>query len=249
MNFLNHLKVDPVLSMPLPLQELLANSLFYPSCGFDGGVIKDCNTLRHSLGITSFIYCDYGISEEAFQFHQNSFAGYSVIGSRNLSISELIPNGWQQENPPSVEEKEYDQFRLNDITSFATWTIYERIAEETTSNKPKRFSLIYLSGEGVATYQALYWSNNEKPKAIAIIQPGTSFGCNWANFTNEDGPFGWVVKNNPTGIPKYIYNGGYGNDHPIEFWADFKLIDTIGNYYPLKKHHLPGLVNIFQLQQ
>jgi hypothetical protein len=92
MNFLDDLILDADLSIPFPLHKLLANSLFYPSCGLDGGVIKDCNTLRASLGITSFIYCDYGISEDTLKFQQDSFAGYHIICSRRLNISDLIPN-------------------------------------------------------------------------------------------------------------------------------------------------------------
>ena len=37
---------------------------------------------------------------------------------------------------------------------------------------PERFSLLYVRGEGVATFAGLYAANKVSPKALAIIQPG-----------------------------------------------------------------------------
>jgi hypothetical protein len=213
-----------------PLQEILDNSFYYPSSGFDGGIIKDCNTKRRSLKIVSFIYCDYATGELAFNDAQNTFLGYKILGSRNVEKSELTPNGWQPQFPPNFNLQTYQKYK-DDWKSFAKWIIYERDENHGEDHGPKRFSLLYIGGEGVATYQALYWSNNATAKALAIIQPGTGFGLNWTDFTDRNGSLAWVVNNNPNGKPKIIYYGGIGQGYDDFEWNDFEKVKNISPYY------------------
>lgn len=58
---LTQLTPDQITNDPVPIQELLKNSLYYPSAGFDGGVVK-----FFSKEVQSFIYCDYGFHEKEF---------------------------------------------------------------------------------------------------------------------------------------------------------------------------------------
>lgn len=41
-----------------PLRQLLENSLYYPACDLDGGVIRYCNQHFPQLNICSFVYVD-----------------------------------------------------------------------------------------------------------------------------------------------------------------------------------------------
>ncbi|MCF8227153.1 MAG: hypothetical protein K9J30_14850 [Bacteroidales bacterium] len=109
---------------------------------------------------------------------------------------------------------------------------------------PKRFSLLYLGGEGVASYQALYWTNQMKPKALAIIQPGTGFGLNWTDFRDENRDLGWVVRNNPSGEPDIIYYGGYGSGYNDFAWNGYSETRIIHHYY----NYNNGEVRVFTRQ-
>ena len=64
MSYLNNLTKENIENGVFPLKQVLANSLFYPACADDGGIVKDCNTLNASLGNENFIYCDYAFGEE-----------------------------------------------------------------------------------------------------------------------------------------------------------------------------------------
>ena len=55
MNFLDTLTTLQIDNGEFPLKEILQDSFYYPSCEFDGGVVKDCNTLGRELDIVSFI--------------------------------------------------------------------------------------------------------------------------------------------------------------------------------------------------
>lgn len=58
---------------------------------------------------------------------------------------------------------------------FCHWFIMEREKDFDETHGPERFSLLYICGEGVATYLQLYNANNIVPIAIAVIQPGTGW--------------------------------------------------------------------------
>ncbi len=230
MHTLNNITKEEIESGKLPLRDLLQNSLYYPSCGIDGGVIKDCNTLGRTFEINSFVYSDYTTGAEAFNTEQNTFLGYHILGSRSVKMHELIPNGWKKEYPPHINLDDYLRYK-DRWKVFSIWTVYERDDNRGDEHGPKRFSLLYIGGEGVATYQALYWSNKTKPKALAIVQPGTGFGLNWTDFRSENGPLAWVVNNNPAGKPQIIYYGGYGNDYNDFNWEGYNEIRMIKPYY------------------
>ena len=230
MNWLNALSPESIAQQAFPLQEVLHNSFYYPSSWFDGGVVKDCNTLAKDLQINSFIYCDYAVGKAAFLQKQPTFVGYKVLASRNIATKELIPNGWHNILPPGVNRNDY-QYYKNEWEQFIHWTVYEREQTRSEQHGPERFSLLYLGGEGVASYQALYWSNKAKPKALAIIQPGTGFGLNWTDFRDKDQALAWVVNQNPAGTPDLIYYGGVGKNYHNLNWNNYQEQRTISSYY------------------
>jgi hypothetical protein len=247
MSYLANLTVKDVEQGPLPLKDILANSLYYAACETDGGVVKDCNTLNRDLGIENFIYADYALGEARLNQELNTFYGYTVFASRNILQSELIPNGWTITLPPGLTSQEYliysDQFKK----PFAKWVVYERVPEKDEEFGPKRFSLLYIGGEGIATYQALYWSNNSYPKVVAIIQPGLGFSNNWADFTAPDGYLSWVIFNHPNqNIPQQIYFGGYMDkeDYQNFNWPNYNIIREIKNYYGQNRNNM-GYVAVY----
>lgn len=234
MSYLDNLTVTDIEQGHFPLQNILANSLFYPACDNDGGVVKDCNTLNRKLGIENFIYCDYAFGEDRLNEAMDTFHGYSVLASRSLKQFDLIPNRWDMKMPPGLDLRQYHNHREAYKTPFAKWIVYHRDATKEDDFGPARFSLLYIGGEGVATYQAIYWSNNACPKAVAIIQPGHAFGLNWTDFTAPDGFLNWVIVNNPNQqLPEQIYFGGYGTyDWYDELnWEGYKQVREIEQYY------------------
>lgn len=214
--------IDNLTTAPekLPLQDMLNNSLFYPASWFDGGVVK-----QYAKEIQSFIYCDYGATEEEFLNRKDTFKGYKPLFDRSVSKAELIPNGWQPILPHQLAQN-YSKYRHYIKPPFAHWVVYERQPDYSDQHGPHRFSLLYIGGEGVATYQALYWSNQTAAHGLAIIQPGTGFGWNWTDFRKRESALAWVVNENPYGQPKFILYGGEGNSGYRDLnWPEYQLTD------------------------
>ena len=207
-DILNELTPEAIAHGEFPVRALLYNSVYYPASAFDGGVIRDCNVNRKDWNVLSFVYVDYMATERDLS-ETDMPRGYRVLGKRRLTETELVPNGWTPQIPPHFNLERYRD-RVSHFANrhpFATWMVLERLPEFGEDHGPKRFSLLFLCADGVAAYQALYWTNQMKPRAIAIIQPGTGFGGNWTDFFKKDDPFYWTVSHNPAGMPDYVYCG------------------------------------------
>jgi hypothetical protein len=87
---------------------------------------------------------------------------------------------------------------------YAQWIIYERRKEFGSNHGPDRFSLLFIAGEGAATFQALYHSNRCAPLAITLIR-SDAFAGNWTNFFRPELIFARGVLRNPFGAPEYLF--------------------------------------------
>ena len=94
---LNNLTPDRIARGPVPMDDLLKDSLYYPASRTDGRPIRLCNTLWRSLGINSFVYCDFDVSEVEFIRDTRTVLGYHVLGHRSLRREEYIPADWHLE--------------------------------------------------------------------------------------------------------------------------------------------------------
>ncbi|WP_295393233.1 hypothetical protein [uncultured Thiodictyon sp.] len=191
----------------LPIHDMLSGSVYYPSCEFDGQPIKFL-----AGNFYSFVYVDYGVERDKMVGQLDSFRGYNLLAYRNLTPQELTPHGWTPVQPTPADGN--PQSHMSWLKApFGVWAILQRNKEYGPEHGPERFSLIYLGGDGVASFQALYHGNQVAPAVVAIIQPGHSFGCNWTNFTDENLIFARSVLENPAGAPDYLIYGGWGDGH------------------------------------
>ena len=226
MNIIDSLTSDEIQNGKFPLEELLENSLYYPSSGFDGGVVK-----HFSKEVQSFIFCDYATSKVKLLDALDKFHGYRIFASRPLSLLEVYPKGYAIQPPPNFNLKEYTKYKEIQSEPFVHWAVYERVDNFDETHGPKRFSLLYIGGEGVAAYQSLYWITMKTAKILAIIQPGTGFGGNWTDFKDKKSPLAWAVLTNTYGTPETIIYGGIGKNYTDLNWDGYVSNKTISPYY------------------
>lgn len=193
----------------LPIGELLANSLYYPSSGRDGDPVRYLAGLVHS-----FIYVDYAIEHDdmlaSMHHNHHGFNGYSILCCRDVSEKELTPEGWQS-LPLNHSDGNPEKYRDMMKPPCSIWAIYQRNQGLDDTHGPERFSFLYICGDGVATFQALYHGNKCAPDVVAIIQPGTGFGRNWTDFENPSMIFARSVLGNKNGKPEFLLYGGVGD--------------------------------------
>lgn len=201
---------EDILGRRIPMKELLEGSVYYPACYTDGRPIKYCNTIWRKLGVNSFVYCDFIMSEEKFLEQLKTVHGYHVLAHRSLSRDEYIPEGWTLELGGKNLHEYFDTFLGGkaDFPPFAHWAVFERDSDRKPMHGPERFSLIYVGGEGLATFQQLYCHHRVSPKMLCFIQCW-GFAGNWTDFTNPDAAFATTLRRHPECIPDYVCIGSY----------------------------------------
>lgn len=198
---------------PVPLDDLLPDSVYYPASRSDGTPVKLCNGAWRSLGVDSYVYCDYGFSVEGFLADAGTMYGYHLLAHRLLDPSEYIPKGWQ---PEFIPEKTrfggggyWDNFGPEELPHGACWAVFERDPGFGPVHGPERFSLLYVCGEGLATFQQLYCSRGISPKMVCFIQCW-GFAGNWTDFSRCGSPFHQTLMKHRECTPEWLLFGAWG---------------------------------------
>ena len=183
-----------------PLKPILTNSLFYPASGVDD------RPVQYLCGhIHSFVYADCGV-DRADLIEAQPYKGYDVERRDDVRMEELYPNGREplQLIPQDTAGCDLERAMENWKPFFAIWTIYRRRHDLNDDHGPERFSLLFICDDGPTVFHNLYKRQNCSPDCLAIIQPGTGFGCNWTDFRNTARILGREVLQNPFGVPNYL---------------------------------------------
>ena len=205
--WLARVSAETIKTEPFPLHDILRDSLYYPASSFDG------DPVAYLAGcILSFIYVDFshGMDEHEAELKKRGFLGYKRIGIRQVTERELAPEGWQPEQA-AANDRIRPSLRDRIKSPFCIWSVFERERDCRATHGPFRFSFLYHCEEGKIAFQKLYLSNRQRPKALAIIQPGDNV------FENPDGTFARNVLHNPAGAPEFLlYGGAGGRDFYLE---------------------------------
>ena len=206
-DWLTELDATTMMNGEFPLSELLKDSLYYPCSGIDGDPVK------HLAGnIVSFVYADYGIDHLPVlnDLTNTGFRGYKLLALRPVTEQELAPHGWHPV-PPTHHDGRPSSVSNWVKRPFCIWCVFQREGL-TADYGPSRFSLLYICGDGVATFQAIYNTNAVAPRAVAVIQPGCGpFGMAFTDIADPEKIFARSVRDNPAGLPEVLLYGGRGD--------------------------------------
>ena len=230
--------------------DVIQNSVYYPGARFDSSVIHAYSGFAHR-----FIFVDFDVSREDVLKTIPKLEGYKTILLKEISkeqisdrnVSPIIPERndfYSRLNEyESIQDRmQYDlnRMKFRGYKHFCIWAVYQRKESTNPGHGPERLSLLYIGGEGVATYQAIYNSNGLFPLAIIICGADIGFGGNWTLFEQKGAIFERIVMSNAAGIPKYLFTDGrYDPNMPpneirfvgLPYWEKYtKKIPQRGQY-------------------
>ena len=222
---------------PIPFSELVKNSIYYPACGFDGDVANLCMGYSHSfIYVDNFCLSTKPAKQSVYENlnHPHHFRGFKKIYQQEYSYDEMLGTHPIKEEEAMQGIDGHPDTGLASHEFFAILTIFESstgVDREFTQPERatihhiyERMAFLYICDDGCRAYEKLFQSHLEKPKAIAMIQPGNAFGGNWTNYYDEQQIFSRIVHKNPGGKPDIIIFGGQdsgGGWYRKVFWQDY----------------------------
>lgn len=218
---------------PFKINAILHESIYYPASATDGTIFEGLGGAGYS-----FVYVDPNIKKSILLQRIKLVAGYDVILSREILKEQLCFNKFTPVLPiPLIDENPTELRIWDEVTPYAHWVVFQRRAKTNIEHGPERFSLLFIAGEGVATYQALYYSNFARPMAI-VFRNASGFAGNWTQFERQNGIFERTVMANKAGYPDYLFvDNVYDNDwsrSERSYWHNYQKIDKQYPKYNLK---------------
>lgn len=222
-------------------EDVISGSVYYPGAGIDYSIINAYSGFAHS-----FIYADYGVDKGEILERIQHLAGYEVVLIKELRHKDIVIDNLEELE--LIEDDFYPRLSYGDTIAerlkshhrrmkhmnegndhnFCIWIVYQRRSTANPGLGPDRLSLLYIRGEGVATYKAIYNKNKIKPVAIVIARADIGFGRNWTLFEQNNAVFERIVRANKAGIPKYLFaDGRYDTERgqneftESAYWSDY----------------------------
>ena len=156
-------------------------TVYYPGSGFDGQPVKLC---AKAHAAHSFIYVDYGVerSDIAKQIADSAegFRGYAVGHQEAVEETRLRPGGWRHHVDPSKVDRNAYQFAS--VTPFAWLVVLCREGDYDDAHGPERLAILFLGGDGFATFDALYCQADATPAPYLVYAKDHGCGGNWNRF-------------------------------------------------------------------
>ena len=212
-----------------PINDVLQGSIYYPASDFDGRPVKYLGGYSHS-----FVYVDFNVKRDGLIGQLDTFKGYKLAFSQSLEANDLCFRSFVPMMPTAADGNPEDSLSYCDGDMFAEWAVYDRGHLYGDDHGPLRFSLLYIGGEGVATFQSIYFSNQCSPSGIVLIK-SDGFTGNWTNFTYPEQIFARCVMGNPAGQPEYLFTEALSKAcwpwYPAKVSTIISGLDASGEYH------------------
>jgi len=153
--------------------------VYYPGSGFDGQPVA---TFNEGLYAHVYLYVDYGVEQNYTkeQFIQSGFLGYRCIDIQDFEKKDLV----QSPSKPFFNLSKTQMENMKSSTrgkGFGFVGFFERLPSFDDKHGVKRFAVVYLGGDGIATYAALFASKFYPNPHVLILQDH-GFGGNYDSF-------------------------------------------------------------------
>ena len=165
----------------LDFDEILSHRVvYYPGSYLDGQAVRTFNKAHYAH---TFFYVDYILEKERLTeelFKDEAFKGYELYDLREVTQSELLPRPWTppQLDPEIIEASK--EFVDQNQKPYCLLAIFEREDKYTDDHGAERFAIIFLFADAIATYHAMFISQNRVPAVLLYEDHG--FGCLYSKF-------------------------------------------------------------------
>lgn len=202
-----------------------SRTVYYPGFGNDGHPVSVC---ARAHAAHAFVYVDYGVSQETVQERVHGigdpgFVGYSVEHEEEVSESDLRPGGWTQHVEP--REVGRDSYSFAGVTPYGLFMVLKRNEDRDDSHGPERFAMLFVGGDGHATYDALYCQDDGTRPPFLVVVEDYGFGANFSAFA-AGGLLEKIARRCDV-YPKWLLVGPRGSRGDYRPWAGYQDAEAL----------------------
>ena len=194
-------------------------TVYYPGFGDDGDPVRIC---ARAHAAHAFVYVDYGVekttvSDRVRRVGGRGFLGYTVEHEEELRESDLRPGGWSHHLKPS--EVARVSYSFASVTPYGLFVVLKRDEDRDDAHGPERLAVVFVGGDGHATYDALYCQRDGTPAPFLVVVEDYAFGANLSPF--GEGGFLDRIAQRCDVLPKFLLVGPRGPDGTYRPWSGY----------------------------
>ena len=159
-----------------------SRTVYYPGSGDDGQPVMLCALSRAAH---AFIYVDQDVDWNTLSKYltdpEQGFRGYMLAHHEKVTEKDLRPGGWTPHIIEKVEARDANRFSDFFTKPFAHFAVLDRQHED-EEHGPRRFAILFIGGDGFASYDALYCQEDGTPPPFLAVIQDHGFGGNYDRF-------------------------------------------------------------------
>ena len=215
----NHRKGDKVDFTAL----LASRIIYYPGSALEGSPIHVFNS-AHAAHV--YLYVDYGFSKEEIErlLSEHIPMGYHIYDEPEVTERDLLPHAPRYHLTAEESENVRELYKVAQVpthNSFGFLKIYERDESLGDGHGAERFAVLFLGGDAIAIYDAIFGNANAVP--FACILGNYGFDGSYAGFCG--GGLLETIAKRIHRLPKYLV---CDKDYP---WSGYSMPKTVGGTY------------------
>lgn len=188
-------------------REFLQSAVFYPASGLDPRPV-----VHLADRFQNFIYVDYnlGSSKVAAGFLKTRFPGYGCGEVEDLDPESFIGVPWMKLPAPHKKIP-----RLLEKQPFIRLVRLKKHGNRQPSTGAEEIHILFIRGEALVVYEALYARRKIVPACIAYLDHGIHEGRDFGDFPPL---LAWKFLEKPNQFPRFLFHDYGGMDEKA---ADF----------------------------
>ena len=202
---------------------LASRIVYYPGSALEGSPIHVFNS-AHAVHV--YLYVDYGFSKEEIErlLSEHIPMGYHIYDEPEVTERDILPHAPQYHLTANEFEDVRELYKVSQVptqNSFGFLKIYERDESLGDEHGAERFAVLFLGGDAIAIYDAIFGNTTAVP--FACILGNYGFDGSYAGFYG--GGLLETIAKRINRLPKYIV---CDKDYP---WSGYSMLKTVGGTY------------------
>jgi len=187
------------------IKEFLASAAFYPASRLDPRPVMEL-----ASKFSNFIYVDYSLGAKRVEgaLSGSRFDGYRIAEIEDVEPEALLGFSWKDLPPPRRLVPEQMKKPFIKIARL------KKCRNAGTNPGAEEIRILYICGEALVIYRALYHRRELAPACLVYVNPGIYEGGNYLDFSGILAI--WLLSDEERRLPEFLFHDYSAMDEQAE---------------------------------